>query len=375
MYTIYCSPYKLLDWIDIDKLDWVELSRNPNAIHLLEQNPDKICWKHLSRNPNAVFLLEQNQDKIDWAMLSRNPHALSILEINKARINWAGFLEGDRIKSIAGAHAISFLEQQANRGFFFPWLWGSLSHNPNAIHLLEQNQKKINWWNLSMNTNAVHLLEQNQDKIDWNYLCGNKNPRAIHLIEKNLDQLNPTYDGDQAHQDWSYGISRNPSAIHLIEKNLDKIEWRNVSVNPSAISLLEQNQDKIDWDKLTENPNAIHLLEQNQDKITYQQWHGGGESGTHDVVPLPGMGCGAEHLHMASRLGWKYYHTLSANPSIFKIDYKQLYKRIEPFHEELMQKCFHPDRVKYYLEKYDYDILEEEYMDVLNEIYNKLYTL
>ena len=178
MYTIYCPPYKLLDWIDIDKLDWVELSKNPNAIHLLEQNPDKICWKHLSRNPNAVFLLEENQDKIDWAMLSRNPHALSILEINKARINWAGFLEGDRIKSIAGAHAISFLERNLDKlkeeGALYgrlgrwglDWWWGELSCNPNAIHLLEQNQEKICWYNLSTNMNAIHLLEQNPDEID-----------------------------------------------------------------------------------------------------------------------------------------------------------------------------------------------------------------
>ena len=64
---------KLRDWIDIDKLDWNNLSLNPNAIHLLEQNPDKINWYHLSLNPNAIHLLEQNQDKIDWEDLSINP--------------------------------------------------------------------------------------------------------------------------------------------------------------------------------------------------------------------------------------------------------------------------------------------------------------
>ena len=45
--------------------------------------------------------------------------------------------------------------------------WDILSSNPNAIHLLEQNQDKINWLWLSGNSNAIHLLEQNQDKIDW----------------------------------------------------------------------------------------------------------------------------------------------------------------------------------------------------------------
>ncbi len=58
--------YKLLDWIDIDKLNWQTLSSNPNAIHLLEQNPHKIDWFWLSENPNAIHLLEQNLDEINW---------------------------------------------------------------------------------------------------------------------------------------------------------------------------------------------------------------------------------------------------------------------------------------------------------------------
>jgi hypothetical protein len=39
------------------------LSSNPNAIHLLEQNPDKIDWNLLLGNPNAICLLEQNPVK------------------------------------------------------------------------------------------------------------------------------------------------------------------------------------------------------------------------------------------------------------------------------------------------------------------------
>ena len=43
--------------------------------------------------------------------------------------------------------------------------WGILSSNPNAIHLLEQNQDKIDWFMLSSNPNAIHLLEKNIYKI------------------------------------------------------------------------------------------------------------------------------------------------------------------------------------------------------------------
>jgi len=38
------TPYKLLPWIDKNKLNLRELSTNPRAIGLLERNPGKIHW-------------------------------------------------------------------------------------------------------------------------------------------------------------------------------------------------------------------------------------------------------------------------------------------------------------------------------------------
>ena len=38
------SLYELLEWVNVDDLDWGMLSRNPNAIQLLEKNPDKMDW-------------------------------------------------------------------------------------------------------------------------------------------------------------------------------------------------------------------------------------------------------------------------------------------------------------------------------------------
>jgi hypothetical protein len=49
--------YKLLDWIDINKINWIWLSGNPNAIHLLEKNIDKIDWDFLSLN-SSIFELD-----------------------------------------------------------------------------------------------------------------------------------------------------------------------------------------------------------------------------------------------------------------------------------------------------------------------------
>lgn len=74
-----------------DKIDWEHLAMNksPDAIKLLEKYPDKLRtrvgmfgWPYLSRNPNAVNLLENNVDKIMWEQLLKNPNpsALSLIE-------------------------------------------------------------------------------------------------------------------------------------------------------------------------------------------------------------------------------------------------------------------------------------------------------
>jgi hypothetical protein len=40
---------------------------------------------------------------------------------------------------------------------------------------------------------------------------------------------------------------------------------------------------------------------------------------------------------------------------------------VEPFYKELVEKVFHPKRVIYYLQKYNYNILTEEYEYELDE--------
>ena len=79
---------------NIDKVDWVWLSRNPNAIPILEKNIDKVNWHCLSLNPNAIPILEKNLDKVNWNMLSKNPNAhllLSKLDYQEMKINAKDF--------------------------------------------------------------------------------------------------------------------------------------------------------------------------------------------------------------------------------------------------------------------------------------------
>ena len=76
------------------------LSKNPNALSLLEKNPDKIIWHLLSKIPNALPLLEKNSDKIIWYELSQNPNAIHLLEANPDKINWYYLSENPSIFEI-----------------------------------------------------------------------------------------------------------------------------------------------------------------------------------------------------------------------------------------------------------------------------------
>ena len=72
---------------NIDIINWINLSWNKNAIHLLEQNQDKINWIELSENPNAVHLLKK-QNKIEWNGILQNPSIFEIdYQVLQQRIN------------------------------------------------------------------------------------------------------------------------------------------------------------------------------------------------------------------------------------------------------------------------------------------------
>ena len=85
--------YELLDWIDINKLDWNNLSGNTKAINLLKDNLDKVSWSYLSMNPNAINLLQDNLEKIMWGWLSENINAIKLLEQHLDKICWDSLSE------------------------------------------------------------------------------------------------------------------------------------------------------------------------------------------------------------------------------------------------------------------------------------------
>ena len=186
--------------------------------------------------------------------------------------------------------------------------WSTLSSNPRAIRLLEQNLDKINWTWLSTNPAAIHLLEKNIDKIDWQRLS--TNPAAIHLLKKNIDKIDWRELSENTNPDvfillqqhifhkWLYfdwhTLCKNPNTMFMIEtewrhtkfinwvyhwcccntrKNHCFIHWRSLcaNTNPKVIRILEEYPENIVWSILSRNPAAIHLLEENPEKINWSE--------------------------------------------------------------------------------------------------------
>ena len=67
----YYTPRKLRSWVEIEKLNWDLLSKNPSAIHLLANNLDYLNWNYVSMNPQAISWLELEPDIINWFYLSK----------------------------------------------------------------------------------------------------------------------------------------------------------------------------------------------------------------------------------------------------------------------------------------------------------------
>ena len=259
----------LLEWIDIEKLDWKMLSVNVNAIDFLEANKDKINWKYLSKNSNAIRLLETNLDKISWKNLSLNRNAIDILKKNKDKIDYS--------RLVLNENAINLIEEKLK-------LESKLTEE--QYYNLDYTNK-LCFCGLSSNTNAIKLLKENRSRIHWGYLSENEN--AVDLIESKFNETEQSTEDDFRYHLSSYLLSTNRNAINLLEANQNLIRWAFLSENENAIDIItkkiryENNTmtidnyikleerlenyeveviDKICWNKLSGNPNAIELIKQ-----------------------------------------------------------------------------------------------------------------
>ena len=280
--------FKLIDWIDPDKLDWNELYKNYNnilnnnfqysmeeeefesnnipelycsntdnrthIIDLLEKSIDKFgkkSWDRLSSMSNDIDLLIENIDKINWNELCKNKSnkALELLKDNVDKLKKNGWI------NLCGNQnniAMSIIDDNIHKLCKICWI--KLSFNQCSIAILEKNINKIVWVELCKNPKALSIIEQYYNSLgeeELYYLC--KNPIIVSLYEKN--NLFKEFLIDNIDYNWSI-LCMNPYAIPIIENNLDKLDydcWKNLSKNYMAINLLEKNKDKINWEKFSQN--------------------------------------------------------------------------------------------------------------------------
>lgn len=360
-------PCKLLDWIDVTKLNWSALSKNNNAKNLLEHplhssHTNKINWDSLSENtaPWATHLLEQHSGKINWYVLSGNPstHAIRMLRQEINRVNNLTYAQ-KLLETCVETHIkwMDFFMGTYNyeKYVYTKINWYHLSANPGAIELLEEEYTRNPQnhriddsgltQNPKMNAWAMNLLEETYTKkplmcdwLSWDWLSGNPSPFAKQLLEKYPEKIN-----------W-HELSKNssPWAIQLLEQKPDKIDWYNLSRNtsPFAIRLLEEtykkNPQKISWYSLSENTQAIHILEQS----ILEKKYGNGN----DTVGWIALSSNPKAIHILEQHPDKIHYTVfSRNPAIFTYDYHQMKMDKHELHEDLIRTVFHPDNIQCFL--------------------------
>lgn len=201
IYSSHSSYWKLL-----------ATNSNPKAVEIIEKyytrlySPDLDSehidfWRYLSKNPNAIHLLEKYLEKypqnIYWDLIIQNPNAIHIIEKNLDKIHIDD--------------------------------WDCFAGNPNAIHIIEKYLHKINYWYyLSGNPNAMPILEKKLDMVDWQSFS--ENPSAIHIILQVLEQQNEVKKKRENDE------PINPKDYKYYD-HFDKIDFIYLSKNPAIFEL------------------------------------------------------------------------------------------------------------------------------------------
>jgi hypothetical protein len=324
--------YRILPWIDVNKLNKKALSRSHKAITFLEENPEMIDWDSFSLNQAGFHIIKDNLDKIDWNLLSSNCSAIPILKENVDKINWDNFLRNgsidasyvirdnkDKIKDWNNLcwnrnDWINDIFDEDIMKILAHWDICSLEGNPCAIPTLEKYEKYMKWNCISKNPNAIHMLKKRPEEINLYELLLNPNPEALHFFEKYILpkpfdtfdlsrskimipflKKNREYINDNICKNdepeavelieyfidehakkfdefyWWSELSQNVSAICIMKKNIEHIDWSEFCYLEEAIPIIEEHLDKVNWTILSSNPGAMHILKNNQDKIDWSR--------------------------------------------------------------------------------------------------------
>jgi len=238
--------------------DFLSTNTNPKAIEMLINK-----YEEENKLDEQEFNLLKTNKKVSWKNLSRNPEAISLLEIKwKDEKVLTIYTEEKDKKGKFKRYDMQQYNKLKKKGYIIDWV--EVSQNPKAKDLLRRKIEEEN--NLSK---EEYASLQNIEKIDWKLLSAN--PGAIELLEEEL-KIRPQ------NIDWK-SLSKNPKAIHILDANRDKIVWSVFSENPEAGELLKHRvefegnllkfskkeydaipeYDKLNWDSLAKNPSIFTL--------------------------------------------------------------------------------------------------------------------
>jgi hypothetical protein len=166
------------------------INYNKNAVNFLRNNTQYMKYYTMCGTEHGIVfvdeLIKNNElDKIHWTPLSRNPAAMHILNDPKyyTYLDWIYIIENKN----AGELVKNNLHMVDN-------YWSHICKQPHLIDIIEQNMDKIHWVGLSENYNAIHILEKNIDKINIEKLCFNKNGFQLLLLLNHVFENTIYYD-------------------------------------------------------------------------------------------------------------------------------------------------------------------------------------
>jgi hypothetical protein len=316
------SKYVLREWVKKEDLDWSMLSENPCAIDLLKEKieqeksmdnkeyiklkfNEKVNWIKLSMNSEAIDILKKYPNDITWCSLCDNKNPLAVdmildrIEYEKQLPNSSNEDDEDEVEfSRIWFDRLSYsehpriiellrerieleknIDQYMTLNYFnkIDWIYLSSNTHPKAIELLAENLDKVDWTVLSENPGAIELLKANPHKILWRYLSLNKNASELlkqrHYYENSLSVEEYYSLGKNNQLSWEY-LSANPCAIELLKANPARIHWEELTRNPEAIDMLKNKPRGVSvrdfYFGLAENPRAIEIMEKNKNLINWK---------------------------------------------------------------------------------------------------------
>jgi len=410
---------ELLDWIDLDKLDWNNLSLNSSAIELLKNNLDKINWKNLATNENGYFIIKDNiyifndknykYNKEIREYFIKNSPFINLFEINydnldddSSNIFYNSYAKKhiDKIECKNIYQKLFLLMRYKNKLFPFElekYIREECEDMDKEIDKeTNKETKKQKYYDKTKKFFDLFMLEscnmydipntEIYKKIFFNNYCDDRtNELDIHIISKkeyeirfwktDFYKLNEfKYSFDKKHIEngiryilYGYGSIHNSNNEHYINTN-----------NFSEITI--KNNMKEICDNITSNKLFYSIIEHYIDKVNdiYEQFYlyclFYAISSKEDIdairllekypnyINWSELSRNSYAIHLLEKniekIDWL---NLSLNKNIFKCDYEKKKNNNLKLHNELIHYIYNPERLINICKKYD--IKFNEYLE------------